>query len=364
MLFSVIVTVYNLEQYLDECIQSILNQTYKNFELILVDDGSTDGSGEICDFYQRQDCRIKVIHKENGGVTSARIAGVEQAQGEYTIYADGDDWVEEDELFQIYQVVQKYQVDLVEFGFYKEYEGIREHRYAGLKEGYYDSLEFWSEIEALINNHPCFVRFLEGTIWCKAVRTDLFKRVEKNLLTQITWGEDALATIELLHVIQNMYVLYMPLYHYRVCPNSMMHRQRQSQIALVEKQLLRIWNQYQKEESKNYLKYMLNYLMTLEEPGMVIEKYLTKMIDPKAKTVLYGKGVFAKGIMEMAAQYEDINIVDIIDSFDVERIKEIEYDEVFIAITISTIVEKCIHILEENGVEESKIKYLTNDLLV
>lgn len=358
MLFSIIVTVYNIELYIEECINSILRQTYKDFELILVDDGSTDRSGNICDHYAKIDNRITVIHKKNGGATSARNDGIEQAQGEYSIYVDGDDWIEPDELMQIYKIVKKHAVDLVEFGFYKEYEGLKEQRHASLNEGYYDSTLLWDEVKHLMNTRPCFIRALEGSIWCKAVRTDIFRKVEKNICPQITWGEDVLATFELLHVVKDFYVTHKPLYHYRIRTNSTMHKERISQIELVETQFLSVWNKYRRAESLDYLNYMVNYLLFLEEPEFAIEKYLAKIITPKAKIVIYGKGVFSKGIMEVAAKYATINIVAVIDSSDVDRIIEIDYDEVFIAITISSVVEKCIDLLGEKGVESEKIKYL------
>ena len=93
-LISVIVPVYNRQAYLDKCIKSILNQTYKNLELILVDDGSSDDSPAICDRYAMQDSRVKVIHKENGGVSSSRNIGVHIATGEYIGFVDSDDWVD------------------------------------------------------------------------------------------------------------------------------------------------------------------------------------------------------------------------------------------------------------------------------
>lgn len=93
---SVIVPVYNTGKYLKECIDSILNQTHKNLEIILVDDGSSDGSGAICDGYAEKDDRVKVIHKENGGVSSARNAGLDIASGKYVGFIDGDDVIDED----------------------------------------------------------------------------------------------------------------------------------------------------------------------------------------------------------------------------------------------------------------------------
>ena len=93
---SVIVPVYNVEKYIGECIKSIINQDYENIEIILVDDGSNDKSGEICDEYTLKDKRVKVIHKENGGVSSARNRGIESSTGEYIAFVDGDDYVTKD----------------------------------------------------------------------------------------------------------------------------------------------------------------------------------------------------------------------------------------------------------------------------
>ena len=92
-LLSVIVPVYNVEAYLVKCVESILNQTYPNLEVILVDDGSPDGSGAICDTFADKDSRVKVIHKPNGGLSSARNAGLEEASGEYITFVDSDDWI-------------------------------------------------------------------------------------------------------------------------------------------------------------------------------------------------------------------------------------------------------------------------------
>ena len=95
-LISVIVPVYKVEQYLDRCVQSIVDQTWKNLEIILVDDGSPDGCARMCDEWARRDARIRVIHKENGGLSDARNAGMAAATGESIGFVDGDDWIEPD----------------------------------------------------------------------------------------------------------------------------------------------------------------------------------------------------------------------------------------------------------------------------
>ena len=112
-LLSVIIPVYNVEEYLSRCVESILAQTCDNLELILVDDGATDRSGAICDAFAAGDSRVKVIHKENGGLSSARNTGLEAAAGEYIGFVDSDDWITEDAYAHLLNLAQKYGVKLV-----------------------------------------------------------------------------------------------------------------------------------------------------------------------------------------------------------------------------------------------------------
>ena len=108
-----IVPVYNVEQYLPRCVESILAQTYENLEILLVDDGTKDNSGAICDAYARQDARVKAIHKKNGGLSSARNAGIDAATGEYLSFVDSDDWIEPDMYEKMMALMEKYSVRLV-----------------------------------------------------------------------------------------------------------------------------------------------------------------------------------------------------------------------------------------------------------
>ena len=102
-LISVIVPVYNIMDYLPRCVQSLGQQTYRNLEILLVDDGSTDGTGQLCDRLAAQDGRIRVLHKENGGTSSARNMGIEKALGEFLGFVDSDDYVEPDMYMQLYR---------------------------------------------------------------------------------------------------------------------------------------------------------------------------------------------------------------------------------------------------------------------
>lgn len=119
---SVIVPIYNVEKYLDRCIQSIINQTYRNLEIILVDDGSTDNCSNICDKYAKRDDRIKVIHKKNGGLADARNKGLEIITGEYVGFIDSDDYIDKDMYEYLYSLIQKNNADISICGKYIVYE--------------------------------------------------------------------------------------------------------------------------------------------------------------------------------------------------------------------------------------------------
>ena len=113
--FSIIVPVYKTEQYIEKCVTSILNQTYKDFELILIDDGSPDRCPQMCDEYQKLDSRVKVIHKKNGGVSSARNSGLKIAKGRYVWFVDSDDYIEPFSLQQLYEAQKEKEADLYVF---------------------------------------------------------------------------------------------------------------------------------------------------------------------------------------------------------------------------------------------------------
>ncbi len=120
-LISVIVPVYNVEKYLDRCVESLLGQTYRSLEIILVDDGSTDGCGAMCDGYARRDSRVRVIHKRNGGLSDARNAGLAVASGSYIGYVDSDDWIEPDMYARMHQACAESGAQLAVCRYFSEY---------------------------------------------------------------------------------------------------------------------------------------------------------------------------------------------------------------------------------------------------
>lgn len=156
---SIIVPVYNVEKYLHQCIDSILAQTFTNFELILVVDGSPDKSGEICDRYAKLDNRIKVIYKENGGVSSARNIGLEAAKGQYIGFVDGDDFIHHEMYQTLYYHAVKNSSDIV----LCDYQKIRENEAPLKKRKTENSIQHFSNLQALsqlYNNEPA-----KSAIW-------------------------------------------------------------------------------------------------------------------------------------------------------------------------------------------------------
>jgi len=213
-LVSVVVPIYGVANYLKQCIESIINQTYRNLEIILVDDGSDDGSAQICDEYARKDDRIIVIHKENGGLVSARKAGVEICRGSCTAYVDGDDWIEPDYIEEMKRLQIKYSVDLIVCNCVREgKEKVVEKTY--FDEGFYDR----DQLENLIFCKMIFTgKFDEFGISpniYKLYNTNMLKYYQKKVPDTLTLGEDAALFYPMLLNCSSIYIINKPMYHYR-----------------------------------------------------------------------------------------------------------------------------------------------------
>lgn len=152
-LVSIVIPVYKVEQYLNRCVDSVLSQTLEDLQIILVDDGSPDGCPAICDQYAETDSRIQVVHKKNGGLASARNAGMKLADGKYLFFLDSDDWLEEDGMEQLVRTAEQYHVDFVRYRYFRTgWPGLPENApcmvepVRELEEGYYDKSRIVNEI--------------------------------------------------------------------------------------------------------------------------------------------------------------------------------------------------------------------------
>jgi len=205
---SVIVAVYNAEDYLARCLDCLLKQTLQNFEVILVDDGSKDSSGKICDEYVKKDSRIRCCHKENGGVSSARQKGLDLACGEYVIHVDPDDWIEPTMLSKMYESAKTNNSDMVMCDIFVE----RNHK-----------SRYESQQPTALDNKSVFIDLLtriHGSCWNKLVRRSLFEKFgicfPKNM---VVWEDVYVNCMLCLNPIS---IGYIPeaLYHYDVGMNA------------------------------------------------------------------------------------------------------------------------------------------------
>ena len=222
---SIIVPVYNVEALLSRCIDSILAQTKKNIEILLVDDGATDGSGAVCDDYATRDERIRVIHKSNGGLTSAWKAGAAAATGAYVGFVDSDDWIDKDMYERMWESAVKYDSDIVVCGLVFDYEASSmENRkeISGFKEEYYDSKALEKLYPTLINDGHFFGRMLQPARVTKLYRRALVKKNMPLCKEEVTVGEDMQLTLPALLDAKSMSVVkdFYP-YHYWFNQKSM-----------------------------------------------------------------------------------------------------------------------------------------------
>lgn len=171
-LISIVVPVYNVEAYAEQCIESILNQSYKNLQIILVDDGSTDRSGEICDFYRQRDSRIEVIHKKNGGLSDARNTGIKFVKAKYVTFADSDDILHEDYVDFLYKQLIEFDADIA-ICRYKRFTNIEETKEVEKKV----KTVVFNSVEAL-KNLLYTPEIIPQSAYAKMYRTKLFEDIE------------------------------------------------------------------------------------------------------------------------------------------------------------------------------------------
>lgn len=203
-LISIVVPIYNVEQYLQKCVDSIINQTYKNLEIILVDDGSPDNCPKICDEYAKQDSRIKVIHKENGGLSDARNAGMKIATGEYISFIDSDDWAKSEMIESMYNRIIEDNSDLVSSGVVWVNEDGVEIRNATVRENCVLNTE--QAMAELINDGK-----LKQHVWNKLYKADLIKNipfVKGKYHEDVFWSYKVIGVAEKISIEKNSYYFY------------------------------------------------------------------------------------------------------------------------------------------------------------
>lgn len=321
-IISVIVPIYNISQYIDMSIKSIMNQTYLDLEIILVDDGSTDNSGEICDQYALLDKRIKVIHKENGGLVVARKVGIENATGEYIAFVDGDDWIEPEMYAELLELCIKSNADFVESGYISTRNDSNIKHICKEKTIYLNDIEREKIIREWMNCTD--TASIRSTIWSKLYRAELIRDTYTRVDDLRSYGEDFINYLYLISKSKKVVVSSEMYYHYNYRQHSLSHDTTIGRLKNscglfcrcceiigelypnINESVVNTW--FAQHTVEDFCK--LNFDKEVPMPLYKIDN-----IDDlrNKKIVIYGAGNVGKDIYIQLCKYSDIQIVDWID---------------------------------------------------
>lgn len=254
MKLSIIVPVYNAEAYIRKCIESIQKQTFKDFELLLIDDGSNDASGRICDAYAQADGRIKVIHQVNKGVSSARNAGLEACRGEYFTFIDSDDWVDECIYERLFNDINEYRADIACCNVWED------NKLSFAVSKLRPTVKLCNK-EAM--KHLLRGKVIRGVLWNKLYSSKLLQGLRFN--TDIFLAEDALFNVEIFSRAQTITYNENKMYHYVHRKDSASHGEfnskKLSEISAREKIRRIIKNRYPDLEELAFSRYIETIVM-------------------------------------------------------------------------------------------------------
>ena len=306
MKVSVIVPVYNVGSYIYQCINSIINQTYSNIEIIIVIDGSTDDSSLICHSLAKNDPRIKVIEQKNSGLVSARKKGLEESSGNYILNVDGDDWIDPNCVEILVNQVKINSVDIVVASYFREFIGNLEVIHQNIKPGVYRLEEYSNKIyPELISMKKLFKHGISTFSWGKLFKRDILNNIQMAVPNEITIGEDTVVTYPAITASNSISIIKDPLYFYRQRANSMLKiagkpENELNKVKLMINFLERQLTEYTSFNFKDQLKEYLVALSIIRTGGylnkeMPISGIFNNNIDLNDKNiVLYSSGSFGQ----------------------------------------------------------------------
>ena len=272
-MYSIIVPIYKVEEYLPECIESILAQTHKDFELVLVDDGSPDNCPGICDEYAQKDDRVRVVHKENGGLISARKAGLAVAEGDYICFVDGDDFIKKDMLETYCKTLSERDVDVICCSFSTYCDGKTEKFAQKVPEGFYDKAKLKEDIyPQMLSTSPFFSFYIIPSVCTKCFKREIAQRIYAEIPQEISLGEDVAVSYPAILCANSISVINYFGYMYRQNQNSMTHTYDKNLFQKVKSLVLYLQakkSKYQWEETVQIDEYAV-YLLYLAKNNELI----------------------------------------------------------------------------------------------
>jgi glycosyltransferase involved in cell wall biosynthesis len=395
-LLSVIVPIYNVEKYLVSCVQSLVSQTYKNIEIILVNDGSPDGCGDICEKFKAQDTRIRVIHKKNEGLVRARKSGLEASNGEYIGFVDGDDWIEPRMFEELMLHAIRDDVDIIAAGHKEELHGnVTEILFNSLPLGLYTKDKLIKDVYPYMICTGPFSDFgIFSYLWSKVFRRSVLIPNQMAVDDEIVMAEDAACTYPALLSANSLFITDSNCYHYRQRIDSMV-KSRDLDI----KELKRYQNLYdflyKRFHDTPYsdllipqLNMLLLSLLTVrsgldfESSGNLNELFAFGAVPYGSKVVICGAGTFGQHLVRRIKYNRNFNMVLWVDPLhklyresgmpvmSMQDVKNINFDYIIIAYISEKYSENMRVKLIGNGVQTEKIllvnhfvKYPIEDLL-
>lgn len=384
-LISVIVPVYNCELYIEECINSILKQTYSNLEIILIDDGSTDNSGKMCDEFVKKDCRIRVIHQDNAGAQAARSKGIENATGKYIGFIDSDDWIDCDMYEKLHKSIGMSDLATSGFWFYDQNAEIKRKSTDLFPPGKYDcqSQYFCDNLMIYHSNkrEGMFGGILNNLV-CKLFKTSVVKKCYLEANVNVKIAEDLLFTLIYILNCNEVVITDRCYYHYRCNASSVTHSgnmdflEEQSRFYKAANRAIfgHLWEKSLRKQLNKRFMYLI-YSYTSFKMQMDLGAYYPQYIFPKSnlligkRVILFGAGKIGKSFYNDWKYRYRIDIVYWVDNASsLEEIEEyrimkpkvlvpmnLDYDYIVCAVANIMQAEAMKKQLLDLGFEEEKI---------
>ena len=372
-LVSIIVSVYNVYKYIDKCLNSISKQQYKNIEVIVINDGSTDGSANVCDYYDGTDKRFRVIHQKNQGRVLARSRGVKEAKGEYIGFVDGDDWIDYGMYEYLMDIALKNDMDLVTSGYIRENgdscciveEPLIEKVYRSAEEKKYIMTNF-------LFNENTQKRGMIKSQCTKIYRSNILKNIINRIPVKMRIGEDCLLNIIYMLEAKSIYISKKAYYHYRIHSESTVHsicEDYLNQVNILYSEMKAVFKDLENHEV--LLRQLDKMIVSLAINGLNYKIGLSgstyipwytfdiKGLDGK-RIVLYGAGAVGKDYFFQIQRQTNIELVLWVDQkyqelstdnhrvSDVSRISNTEFDQILVAVKHESLAKKIIDDLSEN----------------
>ncbi len=379
---SVIVPIYNVASFLPKCIESILNQSFSDFELILVNDGSPDNSHDICLHYQETDKRIIIINKQNGGLLSARKAGLESAKAEFISFVDGDDWVDIDFLASMYRIAELHDVDLIISGFIRVFEGRNEKMTPLYKQGIYQGSNLNELLNNMLNTSTFFQHGVSTYVWNKLFRRSILNKVLFLVPNEITMGEDAAITYSYMPQCSAIGITNSCNYFYRQRVNSMVKSIQSSELErnhltnLIYYLNGALLPKLDKAKLRRDLLYYLYSQAVVRFGGLISDADIHipfQGLKKNDRVLVYSSGTFGQRLVAFNNIYNVFELTSWIDLdhvesndlglqvdspfFDMEK----AYDSIIIASIDGSQVEQILNVLSFYGFDCSKYRPLILD---